>query len=119
MRDFRNYDVWKLAHKLTLTVYSLTEDFPKSEVFGLRSQLRRAAYSVPTNIAEGCGREGDVEFKRFLIIASGSASELFYLLILTNDLKLIPEKDFKQCEDDLTHLRKSIHQLIKKIKTDI
>ena len=116
MRDFRKYSIWDLAHKLTLKVYSLTEDFPKSEVFGLRSQIRRAVASIPTNISEGCGRESDDEFRRFLIIASGSASETLYLMILCKDLGFITEDEFNNCETELTIIRKSIHQLIKKLK---
>ena len=115
MRDFKKYALWEWGHQLTLKMYAITEGFPKSEEFGLKSQIRRAAYSIPTNIAEGCGRDSDSEFKRFLIIASGSASELLYLLILSKDLKLIAEKDFIEFEQSLTILRKSIHQLIKKI----
>jgi len=115
MRDFKKYTIWESRHKLTLTVYKITDNFPKSELFGLTSQMRRASASVPSNIAEGCGRESDIEFKRFLIIASGSASELLYLLILSKDIGYISNEQFEEFEIALTTLRKSIHQLIKKI----
>jgi four helix bundle protein len=76
MKDFRNLEVWKLAHQLTLAAYRETRSFPTDERFGLTSQIRRAASSIPANIAEGCGRRGDAEFHRFLQMAMGSASEL-------------------------------------------
>ncbi|MEX0274157.1 MAG: four helix bundle protein, partial [Flavobacteriaceae bacterium] len=66
MRDFRKYRVWELGHNLTLDIYKRTNDFPKEEIYGLISQMRRASYSIPSNIAEGCGRESQPDFKRFL-----------------------------------------------------
>jgi four helix bundle protein len=71
VRNFRKYQVWELGHQITLDVYKLTNNFPKVEQYGLISQIRRASSSVPANIAEGCGRESEVEFKRFLSIANG------------------------------------------------
>src|SRR4051812_26016151 len=78
VQDFRNLQVWTKAHKLTLEVYKLTANYPKDELFGLRSQMRRCAASIGSNIAEGCGKIGDAELNRYLIIAMGSASELEY-----------------------------------------
>ena len=86
MRDFKDLIVWQRSHGLTLELYSATERFPKSEMFGMTSQIRRAAASIPTNLAEGCGRWGDGDMGRFVQIAMGSASELDYLLLLANDL---------------------------------
>jgi four helix bundle protein len=86
MGDYRNLKVWERSHRLTLEVYETTRTFPKDERFRLTNQLRRAAASVPANIAEGCGRNGDAELARFLTIARGSASELDYLLLLAHDL---------------------------------
>ncbi|WP_435137132.1 four helix bundle protein [Formosa sp. A9] len=74
MRDFKKYDIWKLSHSLTLEIYKLTSNFPQEELFGLTSQLRRASASIPTNISEGCGRDSDKDFNRFLAIALGSAN---------------------------------------------
>ena len=85
MKDFRNLQVWEKAHKLTLSLYRATQSFPKEEVYGITSQLRRASSSIPTNIAEGCGRGSDAELGRFLQIAMGSASEVEYLALLVND----------------------------------
>jgi hypothetical protein len=78
VKGFRDLKVWEKAHQLTLQVYKATASFPKEEMFGLTSQIRRAAASIPANIAEGCGRSGDAELGRFLQIAMGSASELEY-----------------------------------------
>ena len=88
MQNFRNLEVWKKAHELTLEAYQITEPFPRSEMFGISSQIRRAAYSIPTNLAEGCGPT-QAEFARFVQIALGSASELEYELLLVKDLRLL------------------------------
>ncbi len=91
MRDFRSLKVWEKAHHLTLAVYKATGAFPKEEVYGLTSQMRRACASIPANIAEGCGRSGIAELTRFLHIALGSASELEYHVILAHDLAFLSE----------------------------
>lgn len=91
MRDFKKYDIWKLSHLLTLKIYEITKTFPKDEVYGLISQIRRASVSITTNISEGCGRDSDLEFNRFLTIALGSASEVEYLLLLSKDLNYVEE----------------------------
>lgn len=93
MKDFRSLKVWEESHKLVLDIYSLTQDFPDEERFGLTSQMRRAASSIPTNIAEGCGFNSDAQLNKFLLIASGSTSELEYLLELSFDLGFIKEKE--------------------------
>jgi four helix bundle protein len=86
MGDFRKLQVWERAHRLTLDVYDDSRGFPKEELFGLTSQMRRASSSIPANIAEGYGRNGDAELARFLTIAMGSANELEYHLLLARDL---------------------------------
>jgi four helix bundle protein len=86
MGDFRKLQVWERAHRLTLDVYDASRGFPKEELFGLTSQMRRASSSIPANIAEGYGRNGDAELARFLTIAMGSANELEYHLLLARDL---------------------------------
>jgi four helix bundle protein len=85
MRDFRELKVWHKAHQLTLAVYSATKTFPRDELYGLTSQIRRAAVSIGANIAEGAGKNSPAEFGRFLQIALGSASELEYHLLLSGD----------------------------------
>lgn len=92
MQDFRKLKVWEKAHDLTLLIYKISKNFPKEEMFSLTSQIRRASSSIPTNIAEGCGRGTDKDFARFIQISMGSASELEYLIWLSIDLKYISKK---------------------------
>jgi four helix bundle protein len=101
MGDFRNLRVWQRAHEVTLEVYAETRGFPKEERYRLTNQLRRAAASVPANIAEGCGRNGDAELARFLTIAKGSASELDYLLLLAHDLGYLKTSRYEQFADEV------------------
>ena len=86
MQSFRNLRVWEKSHQLTLDVYTSSKAFPRDEMFGLTSQMRRASASIGMNIAEGCCRKGDTEMARFLQIAMGSASELEYQFLLAHDL---------------------------------
>lgn len=86
-------DVYKTAHQMTLSVYALTEKFPKSEVFGLVSQIRRAAVSINSNLMEGGARKTNGEKQHFIGISRGSAAELEYQIILARDLKFIPQND--------------------------
>src|SRR3990172_10259541 len=96
MRDFRELQVWEKSHQLALAVYKLTVTFPKDELYGLTSQIRRACVSIAANIAEGCGRSGDAEFARFLQISMGSASELEYHLLLAHDLDLLNSSSYER-----------------------
>jgi len=91
IQNFRNIQVWQKAHELTLQVYKATKTFPKEEIYGLTSQMRRAALSIPCNIAEGCARSTDADFARFLDIAIGSASEVECQLLLARDLRGLRE----------------------------
>jgi four helix bundle protein len=109
MRDFQQLAFWQRSHQLTLKIYQITSQYPREELYGLISQIRRSASSVPTNIAEGCGRNSLPELKRFLIISSGSASELHYQLILSRDLNYISNQLFKELEDDLIQIKKMIY----------
>jgi four helix bundle protein len=116
MRDFRKYDIWKLSHELTLSIYSISQNFPKSEVYGITSQIRRSASSIPTNISEGAGRDSDAEFNRFLTIASGSASETEYLIILAHDLKYIDKNTFSDFNQQINLIKQKIYSLKQKLK---
>jgi len=116
MRNFKKYKVWELGHKLTLDIYKATIKFPKEEVYGLTSQMGRASYSIPANIAEGCGRETEPEFRRFLTISQGSASELEYFNILVNDLGIIENEEFAKFDKQINQVKSSLHSLIKKLK---
>ena len=115
MRDYKKYKVWELGHEVTLERYKLTRDFPKLEMYGMVSQMRRSSSSIPANIAEGCGRESDQEFKRFLTIERGSASELEYFTILAKDLGYIKEDTFKEINDKVDKVGRSLSNLINKI----
>ncbi len=115
MRDYKKYKVWELGHDITMDMYKLTRNFPQEELYGLTSQMRRASYSIPSNIAEGCGRESDAEFKRFLTISQGSASELEYFTLLAKDLNYIENSDFLTIYDKVDRIRRSLNSLISKI----
>ncbi|WP_430966938.1 four helix bundle protein [Spongiimicrobium sp. 2-473A-2-J] len=115
MRDYRKYDIWKLGHEITLNIYKLSAAFPEEERYGITGQVRRAAYSIPSNIAEGCGRSSDAEFKRYLTISLGSASELEYFTMLIRDLGYIKESDFDTLYDDVNKVRRSLNNLINKV----
>jgi four helix bundle protein len=94
MEDFKDLKVWTKAHELTLAIYRCTRTFPKEEMYGLTSQMRRASASIGANLAEGCGRRSDPEMKRFVQIARGSASELEYQLLLARELRLVTDEEF-------------------------
>lgn len=96
VRTFQDLIVWQKAHALTLSVYEATKQFPSDEKYGITSQMRRAAYSVPSNIVEGHSRKGRGEFKQFLSIAAGSLAELRYFLILSRDLGHLNLKDYEK-----------------------
>jgi four helix bundle protein len=116
MRDFKKYDVWQLSHSFALEVYKLTATFPKEELFGVTSQIRRAAASIATNISEGCGRNSDKEFSQFLNFALGSASETEYLLILSNDLNYISIERFQDLENQINVIKSKLYKLKEKLK---
>ena len=116
MQNFRDLKVWVKAHALTLRVYQATEVFPKEERYGLTSQMRRAATSVPTNIAEGCVRSSDADFGRFLHIALGSTSELEYLILLAGDLRFITTEANDGLTADLHEVKRMLIALIGRLK---
>ena len=110
MRNFKQIVFWQKSHELTLKIYALTKlSFPKDELYGLISQMRRSSSSVPTNIAEGCGRNSNAELKRFLVIAMGSISELEYQLLLSKDLLYITEQDYTLLNNEVIEIRKMIY----------
>ena len=115
MQDFRNLSVWQRARRLTKSVYELTVDFPGSEEFGLKSQMRRATVSICSNIAEGCGRRGDREFRRFLDVAMGSACELECETILSFDLAFITEAAQEQILDAVIHIKRMLGGLLSRL----
>lgn len=118
MKDFKQLNVWVKAHRLTREVYHATTSFPKDELYGLTSQLRRAAASIPTNIAEGCGRSSDAELARFLIISMGSASEVEYLILLTKDLDMLCQTDYANLTSGVIEIKRMLATFIKKLRAD-
>lgn len=116
MRDFRRLAVWEKSHGLVLQIYGATGQFPRSEDFGLAGQLRRAAISIPSNIAEGCGRGSDGELRRFLALAMGSANELEYQLLLAKDLGYIIENDYVALATNVDEVKRRLSGLINRLK---
>jgi four helix bundle protein len=115
--DFHQLMVWQKSHQLALDVYRISTDFPKSEVFGLTSQARRAAVSIPANIAEGCGRGGDPEFARFLRISLGSASELEYHLLLAQELGYLDKADYATAANATGEVKGMLRRLLAHLST--
>jgi four helix bundle protein len=116
MKDFRSLKVWEKAHLLTLKIYKVTEKFPREELYGLTSQIRRACVSIPTNIAEGCVRSSDADFSRFLYIALGSTSELEYLILLSMDLKIVKNELHVELNNEINEIKKMLISMIQKLK---
>jgi len=108
MRDFRELKVWHKAHALTLNVYRATKLFPKEELYGLTSQIRRAAASIGANIAEGSGKSSSADFGRSLQIALGSASELEYHLLLSRDLGYVVPEIYQQLSEQVVETKKML-----------
>lgn len=118
MKDFRDLQIWNRSHRLTLEIYRLTQGFPKTETYGLVSQMRRSASSIPTNIAEGCGRNTEKDFARFLDNSMGSASELEYQLILAYDLEYIAQETFEKTISELTEIKRMLNAFIQKLRAN-
>ena len=116
MQDFRKVAAWQKSHALALSVYAITKTFPKEEVFGLTSQMRRAAVSVAANIVEGRFKGGDREFARFLRVALGSAAELEYYVLLAADLSLLQEADRSRLTDAVTEVKRMLTGLVRRLK---
>lgn len=118
MRDFRKLKVWEKAHALTLEVYRVTRDFPKEELYGLTSQMRRSASSIPSNIAEGCGRNSEAEIARYFNIAMGSASELDYQILLAHDLQLLNDEEHQKLANDVAEVKRMLTAYTQKLTAD-
>jgi four helix bundle protein len=116
MKNFKDLLIWQRSHQFTLTIYKTSASFPAEEKFGLTSQIRRSSASLPTNIAEGCGRQSDAELHRFLTIAMGSASELEYQLLLAKDLSYLSESSFSLLTLELIEIKKMLNAYIQKVK---
>ena len=115
MRDYRRLTVWTKAYQLTLRIYGSTRNFPRDEVYGLTSQLRRAVASIPANIAEGCGRDSDRELARFLLISMGSANEAEYHLLLARDLAYLTNEAHASLTADLAEVKRMMSGLLSRL----
>ena len=118
MKNFRDLQVWRKAHGITLQIYRLTASFPKEELFGLTSQMRRCSASIAANIAEGCGRRGNAEFHRFLQIAAGSASELEYHSLLAHDLGYFDHERYEELNAAVEEVKKMLASLARKVDSE-
>jgi four helix bundle protein len=118
MKDFKRLNVFQKIRQFNFTVYSQTKFFPESERFGITSQIRRASISIATNLAEGCGRNSNKEFARFLEIAYASANEVECLIILSTDLKMITEENSNVLYGTLEEIKKMLYAFIQKLRTE-
>jgi four helix bundle protein len=118
LKDFKELKIWQRSHQLALKLYKVTKFFPKEEIYGLTSQIRRACISIPANISEGCGRYSETELARFFQIAMGSASELEYHLLIAHDLGYLNDLDYEELNQELIEVKKMLAAFIKKLKAD-
>lgn len=118
MQNFKNLDIWNKAHLLVLAIYKATAEFPKDELYGLTSQMRRSGVSVPSNIAEGCGRKSKAEFCNFLQIAIGSANELAYQIMLSHDLQYLSDSDYETLSNSVEEVRKMLIVFTRKVNEE-
>jgi four helix bundle protein len=117
MRDFRELKVWQKAHQVALEVYLQSRNFPADERFGLTAHLRKSATSVPSNIAEGCGRDGEKELARFCSIAAGSASELEYQLLLAHDLEYLPRDAYAVLNEQIAEVKRMLFRFMQSLSS--
>ena len=117
MQDFHELKVWQKSHALTKQVYSATRTFPREELYGLTSQMRRASVSIAANIAEGCGRSTGADFARFLYMALGSASELEYYVLLARDLDVLDPTGHQDLTNQVTEIKRMLTSLARKLTT--
>jgi four helix bundle protein len=117
MSDYKKLKVWEKAHQLTLNIYQETADFPKEEMYGLTSQIKRAAASIPANIAEGSGRGGNTELIRFLHIAAGLDFELEYHILLAHDLKFLDSANYESLSNQIAEVKRMLTGLIQHLET--
>jgi four helix bundle protein len=116
VKEYRHLQVWARSHALTLELYRATRTFPRDEMFGVTSQLRRAAASIAANIAEGCGRDGDAELRRYLSISLGSACELDYFILLATQLGYLSTEEGSKFGSEALQLRRMLGTFIRRLK---
>jgi four helix bundle protein len=118
VRDYRKLQAWEKAHQLALTIYRHTRRFPREEQYGLVAQMRRAAASVPANLAEGCGRGGQTELARFMVIAQGSTMELDYHVLLSADLGYLNSEDASDLSARIDEVNRMLTTYIARLRCD-
>ena len=116
MKDFKKLKVWEKAHGSALSIYRLTNSFPKHEQYNLVSQIRRAVLSIPTNIAEGAGKFTNTDFARFLQIALGSTHEVEYLLLFSCELEYLSKEEYELAVREIGEIKAMLIALIKKVR---
>ena len=116
MQNYKDLKVWEKAHGFTLRIYEVTKIFPKEEIYSLTNQVRRAASSIPANIAEGCGKNSKLDFANFLNIALGSSNESEYYLLLSRDLKYLSEEDYAELLKTINEIKAMLIALITKVR---
>jgi len=116
MQNYQDLKVWQKSHQFVLAVYQLTNDFPKTEIFGLTSQMRRATVSISANLAEGCGKNSMLDIANFFQISLGSLHETEYYLLLSKDLNYISIKMFDKRNSEIREIKAMLISLIKKIR---
>ena len=118
MKNFRDLFVWQKSHALTLECYRITQQFPKHELYGITSQVRRCAASIAANIAEGCGKRSNGEFQRFLCVAAGSASEFEYHFLLAKDLNLLTAEQYHFLNSAVLEVKRMLASLMLKVEKE-
>jgi four helix bundle protein len=118
MRDFKKLEVWRIARELNKLIYVSTRDFPKDEIYGLTSQIRRAVVSIASNIAEGCGRRTSKDFVQFLHNAMGSIKEVECQVFLSKDLGYLASERFNEILEELDKLGRKLSLFIKHVETE-
>ena len=116
LKNYKELKVWQKAYQICITIYKITKHFPKEEKYGLTSQIRRSAVSVPSNIAEGYGRKTTQEYMQSLYIAYGSHCELETQIMLSNDLGYIKPEDFESLQRDIEEVERMLKALIKSLQ---
>lgn len=116
MRNYKDLKVWEKAHLFALEIYKTSKGFPKEEQFNITSQIRRASISIPTNIAEGCGKFSNKDFGNFLQIALGSSNEVEYLVLFSHELGLLDKKLFETFSREIGEIKGMLISLIKKVR---
>ncbi|MEO7177001.1 MAG: four helix bundle protein [Saprospiraceae bacterium] len=116
MQDFKKLIVWKEAHELTKQIYEISAKFPPEEKFGLTSQIRRSSASIPCNIAEGTGKDGNRDFAKYLQIAMGSAAETEYLIFLSFELEFNSLEEYQKLNQKIETVKKLLFGLLQKVR---